>query len=334
MGSLEISQFRPRPSPRPTPDAVRASAVHPRLAAGRFLVSMLCAALSLSLHIALLTSVIGGGRSLAPQKPDIKLLGDATADQADASAMQWVVLDELSNGNKSGRVAESFFPSAVIALPDPHVDLPAVLASSPEQPSELSAAADTSAASQLFGGYLGQIDARIERAWIRPRTPIGAPEFSCRARIAQDPAGNITKVTLERCNGDDRWKRSLLNGIHSASPLPAPPDPRVFARVIHLGFHSDPYSASAPQALYETEVMATRAVEDARYDTQKALSEFRTSLQRADRVGGVVNLRLEGRPTDPPPPQSPPSDSTAEAPGAPDSAAAPDAPQLLDDSQN
>jgi hypothetical protein len=36
---------------------------------------------------------------------------------------------------------------------------------------------DASARAAQFGRYVGQISARIERAWIRPRSPIGAGGF-------------------------------------------------------------------------------------------------------------------------------------------------------------
>lgn len=108
-----------------------------------------------------------------------------------------------------------------------------------------------SARSALVGLYMGQIDARIERAWRRPRTPINEGLFSCRVRIEQDSSGEVKEITLERCNGDARWQVSLVHAIQAASPLPAPSDPKVFKRVIRMGFRSEPYSAQALQDAYE-----------------------------------------------------------------------------------
>jgi len=82
---------------------------------------------------------------------------------------------------------------------------------------------------QLFGRYQGQITARIERAWIRPRTPIPGDTFACRVKILQDARGNVQDVTPQVCNGTPRWQHSLVRAIYSASPLPAPPDPAVFS---------------------------------------------------------------------------------------------------------
>jgi hypothetical protein len=48
----------------------------------------------------------------------------------------------------------------------------------------------------MLGRYIGQITARIQRAWIRPRTPIGSDLFACRVRIIQDRSGGVTEVEL------------------------------------------------------------------------------------------------------------------------------------------
>ncbi|HEY1898814.1 MAG TPA: TonB C-terminal domain-containing protein, partial [Steroidobacteraceae bacterium] len=101
--------------------------------------------------------------------------------------------------------------------------------------------------------YMGQINARIDRAWLRPRTPIGAASFSCRVRILQDAVGNVTEVMLEQCNGDTRWQLSLVHAIDSSSPLPAPPDPDVFSRIVHLGFTAEAYASGRHEDQYEPE---------------------------------------------------------------------------------
>jgi hypothetical protein len=105
--------------------------------------------------------------------------------------------------------------------------------------------------SPLAGRYLGQIDARIERAWRRPRTPVGDGLFTCRVRIEQDATGGVKEITLEHCNGDASWQVSLVHAIQAASPLPAPPAPSVFRRVLRMDFRAEPYSAQALQEDYE-----------------------------------------------------------------------------------
>jgi hypothetical protein len=110
---------------------------------------------------------------------------------------------------------------------------------------------DGSAYAMLYGRYVGQISARIERAWMKPRTPIGEDMFSCRLEISQDPTGAVLEVTLIHCNGDARWKSSLVSAARSASPLPAPPDPKVFTRKVMLDFLSAAYGSGASPEGFE-----------------------------------------------------------------------------------
>ena len=208
--------------------------------------------------------------------------------------MQWVVLNDVSSTDASSAATAAVSPS-------PPLTAIALTVASNEAPPDLvdSAAADSdaTAAVQLYGRYMGQIDARIERAWLRPRTPIGADEFSCRARIHQDPNGKVVEVTLEQCNGDSRWQVSLVHAIETASPLPAPPDPGVFARVIRLNFRSDAYRPGVQPEQYEPEFMAARAADSSGRDTQRALQQLRDALQNPGSKGGVIDLRIQGNAT-------------------------------------
>jgi hypothetical protein len=115
---------------------------------------------------------------------------------------------------------------------------------------------DSAATSALYGRYVGQIDARIERAWLRPRDPIKEGAFFCRARIEQDASGAVREITLQHCNGNTRWQVSLVHAIQTASPLPAPPDPKIFKTVLQLDFRSQPYSSESPKELYESPPLA------------------------------------------------------------------------------
>ena len=106
----------------------------------------------------------------------------------------------------------------------------------------------------LFGRYVNQINARIERAWMRPHVKPGGPNlwapafnqagsatavrFRCRVQIKQSGSGRVLEVTLLDCNSNPEWQQSLVNAIEAASPLPAPPNPAVFARSLVLNFTS------------------------------------------------------------------------------------------------
>lgn len=106
----------------------------------------------------------------------------------------------------------------------------------------------------LFGRYVNQIVARIERAWVRPQARLGGPDvwdtagsraregagarFRCRVQIKQSTSGQVLEITLLDCDSSPAWQQSLVDAIDAASPLPAPPIPAVFARSLVLNFRS------------------------------------------------------------------------------------------------
>jgi hypothetical protein len=116
---------------------------------------------------------------------------------------------------------------------------------------------DRQSGAALFGLYLGQIQARVQRAWLRPRVPVGAETFECRAQVLQNARGEVKEVVLQDCNGDARWQLSLVRAIEQASPLPAPPDAAVFAENLQLSFHSRGYVAGSNEEGFEPAGMQT-----------------------------------------------------------------------------
>ena len=114
------------------------------------------------------------------------------------------------------------------------------------------AAGDPAGAAALFGRYMGQVAARIERAWMRPRSAIKDGAFTCRVRIMQDRAGNVLSMQLQDCADDDAWRKSLTSAILRASPLSAPPEPWLFSPTVTLNFSGDQYVAGqTPEYEYE-----------------------------------------------------------------------------------
>jgi hypothetical protein len=121
----------------------------------------------------------------------------------------------------------------------------------------------------MFGRYKGQIDARIERAWRKPRTGVSDPReimppgaaihaeqpqrFHCAAQISQDVQGNVKEIQLANCNGTVAWQMSLVSAIQQASPLPAPPTPSVFSNTLTLSFDAQPYGEGSRQDGFESE---------------------------------------------------------------------------------
>jgi hypothetical protein len=81
----------------------------------------------------------------------------------------------------------------------------------------------------------------------------------CSVQITQDRSGNVQQTVLQRCNGDLCWQLSLVQAIQSASPLPAPPDPSVFADAVTLQFNCDAYVAGGAADGFEPLTPALRA---------------------------------------------------------------------------
>lgn len=112
-------------------------------------------------------------------------------------------------------------------------------------------AADLIARTQLIGIYEGQIRARIERAWRRPRTPLAEGLFRCRVQVWQDARGNVQRVVLQQCEGTPEWFDSMVNAVKAASPLPAPPNPEVFTESFQMNFASVTYREGADEQGFE-----------------------------------------------------------------------------------
>jgi colicin import membrane protein len=80
-----------------------------------------------------------------------------------------------------------------------------------------------------------QIVARIQRAWLKP--PSAQPGVSCTVSVTQVPGGEVTGVRVDGCTGGDAaFRDSVETAVYRASPLPPPPDPRLFERNLILTF--------------------------------------------------------------------------------------------------
>ncbi|HTV51318.1 MAG TPA: cell envelope integrity protein TolA [Steroidobacteraceae bacterium] len=82
--------------------------------------------------------------------------------------------------------------------------------------------------------YRSLIQARIQNAWIRP--PTAREGLDCTLDVTQVPGGQVVNVKLGACNGDAAVRQSILDAVYRASPLPAPPDPALFARELEIEF--------------------------------------------------------------------------------------------------
>jgi hypothetical protein len=243
-GSVEVSWFSP-------PDAQSATT--------RLTVPLLAALTSFLLHTLLLVAAIGGSSSHKPPSPHLEAPSSLIEERAAEDAMRWIALEDTpgsESGQSNAASSASMSEPRLVPIHPPAVNLVAARFSDEQgqnREDSLDAPADEGAGGKLYGLYVGQISARIDRAWHRPRSPIGAPIFACGAKVVQDSLGNVLELAFENCNGDARWQTSLANAIKSASPLPAPPDPSVFRTAVHLMFRSEAYGPQSSRDLYESE---------------------------------------------------------------------------------
>lgn len=289
-GSLELIEFQPREIDLAAVEANRAQDTEDlwsRLRReNRTLTSCAAALIVAALHTALIAPALwaGGG---AQRRQEQRYRGE--------TALQWVVLDDSSR-TASVTPAPLISPRLVaIAMSEVFPTLPSV--TPPALPSKDHSAQSGEHASlgALYGRYVGQIHARIDRAWRRPRTAIGAPLFQCQVQIDQDELGRVGDVTLVQCNGDVRWRLSLVRAIEAASPLPAPPNPAVFARHVLLEFRAMAYSPGAPAGLYEA-AASLAAVARQQESAQQSQNAFQALRQAATAPYShrAMELRIEG----------------------------------------
>lgn len=101
------------------------------------------------------------------------------------------------------------------------------------QAAEAQRAAQARAAS-MSAQWAAAIQARVQRAWIRP--PSARPGLDCRVFVTQAVGGTVLEARVGECNGDEAVRQSLQAAVFRASPLPSPPDPALFERNIELRF--------------------------------------------------------------------------------------------------
>lgn len=198
-GSLEVVEYVPR---QDLPDAIPPS--HPRESEDlwtrlrlehRTLTSCVAALAALALHVVFVAPVLWGGGA-SSHRQALSYRGD--------TAMQWVVLEDSSS--KSATSPRSLPPPTLMAvrMTGAVPSLPSNLLP-PEVASGSAQSDGLSGLGEMYGRYLGQIHARIDRAWRRPRSAVGAPIFQCQVQLDQDSLGRVEEVTLLQCNGDTPW---------------------------------------------------------------------------------------------------------------------------------
>jgi hypothetical protein len=261
---------------------------------------------TLLLHSLIVPSAFLGSQARRTHPPEIQEPSALVKSNADATeSLVLITLPTISDSNQESIQDISSLPAlrklTLVSQinPDPPAFLNVeVLTLGEEQASRSTVnSGDGIEQARLFGIYTGQIQARIERIWRRPRTPVNEiagsevpatrdEVFQCRTQIVQDASGIVQEVLLLRCNGSLVWQRSLVIAIQQASPLPAPPSVNVFSHSISLDFLGLSYVAGSPDDDYE---IASATV----VKTNEAPLHSTTSASpvQSNGVAGVANNR-------------------------------------------
>ena len=204
---------------------------------------------SLLLHALLIMPALLGGTTSGDHSSAGKL--------AEVPTMMLVFIEQSNPGATPDHEMDyttslSSSPGALlsVAIPDLPPPPPALVLGDSEDDQPESGGPGRTA---LVERYMGQIDARIQRAWVRPRTSIDSGLFVCRVQIAQEQNGRVQEIEIAQCNGDIPWQTSLVHAIQSASPLLAPPDPKVFSHTLTLEFTAHPFSPGSSSEGLEPE---------------------------------------------------------------------------------
>jgi len=86
----------------------------------------------------------------------------------------------------------------------------------------------------LKASYVRAIQAHVEQRWYEP--PGIASGMSCTVIVSQIPGGEVTGMRFGSCNGSPAVRQSIETAVRNSSPLPAPPEPALFAREVQLVF--------------------------------------------------------------------------------------------------
>jgi colicin import membrane protein len=88
--------------------------------------------------------------------------------------------------------------------------------------------------SGLLSQYVAMIQQHVVRQWNRPVS--ARPGIQCDVKVTQSANGTVLSVQIDKCNGDAAVRQSIEAAVYRASPLPLPPDTRLFQRVILFAF--------------------------------------------------------------------------------------------------
>jgi colicin import membrane protein len=90
--------------------------------------------------------------------------------------------------------------------------------------------------SGLLNQYAALIEQRVVRNWNKPAS--AKQGIQCEVKVTQAQGGTVLSVQVlaDKCNGDAAVRQSIEAAVYRSSPLPMPPDSRLFQRVIVFVF--------------------------------------------------------------------------------------------------
>ncbi len=269
--------------------------------ARRWSAATVAVAAAVSLHMVLLSTVIFGGSELTSSRRPTQQGQSASATSAGEEPRMTMILINLPSPKRqspeepmaSHGLAAADLPIRVVSLDDVQAfdfsDADKSDDSDPDLQPE-----DPVHHALMVGRYTNQIKARIERAWLRPRSTIGSSNFDCTVQIVQDSQGNVTQMTLQQCNGSADWQASLVRAIQSASPLPAPPEPSAFASAVSMQFSSQAYVTGDAEGFEPSKHVETAVFQWRPPSTSAATSTQRALAPSAAPYASSVKLTIQG----------------------------------------
>lgn len=91
-------------------------------------------------------------------------------------------------------------------------------------------------AERASAGYVDAIRQDVQRSWRKP--PGASPDMECVVRVRQAPSGEVIDAQIISCTtNDENFKRSVVQAVFKASPLPKPADASVFQSDLEFKFN-------------------------------------------------------------------------------------------------
>ena len=163
------------------------------------------------------------GALLTPTMPSLLREGAAAPGRAGGDFRSEVALIEIEP------------ESPQVTSPQPFTVPTHVAVQAVETPTLLLDALEPTAEEKWRGIYLGQVRARIERAWESAANRGSTRDTAgCEVRVTQDRRGRVLDVAFGDCRVPSSERESLVRTIRGAAPLPAPPADSPFSSQVAL----------------------------------------------------------------------------------------------------